>query len=128
MTDAPEPAPSGTVPDAEPVAQDAQTLTDVIAALEARGYEGQFRVLEQARVQCLTCREEFAGARTAVESLRRLEGASDPDDMLAVVAMQCPKCGARGTLVLGYGPDASLEESQLMLELQDARPARPGTA
>ena len=105
-----------------PVAQDAQTLTDAIAALEARGYSGQFRVLDQGRVQCLTCRSELAGARTAMESLHRLEGASDPDDMLAVVAMRCPKCDARGTLVLGYGPDASLEDSQVMLELQDARP------
>jgi len=109
----------------EPVAQDAQTLADAIAALEARGYTGQFRVLEQGRAQCLTCRRELAGARTAMESLHRLEGASDPDDMLAVVAMRCPNCDARGTLVLGYGPDASLEDSQLMLELQDARPGAP---
>ena len=29
--------------------------------------------------------------------------------------------GLRGSLVLGYGPDASLEESQLLLELQDQR-------
>jgi hypothetical protein len=112
-------------PDPTPVAQDAQTLTDAVAALEAQGYTGQFRVLELARVQCLTCRREFAGTRGAIESLRRLEGASDPDDMLAVVALVCPECRARGSLVLGYGPDASLEESQLLLELQDERGAGP---
>ena len=108
-------------PSAEPVAQDAQTLTEAVAALEAAGYTGQFRVLEQARVQCLTCRQEFAAKRAAIESLRRLEGASDPDDMLAVVALECPECATRGSLVLGYGPDASIEESQLLLELQDDR-------
>jgi hypothetical protein len=110
-------------PDPTPVAQDAQTLTDAVAALEAKGYTGQFRVLELARVQCLTCRREFAGTGAAIESLRRLEGASDPDDMLAVVALACPECGALGSLVLGYGPDASLEDSQLLLELQDERGA-----
>lgn len=115
MTSDQEPTPT-------PVAQDAQTLTEAVAALEAAGYTGQFRVLELARLQCLTCRREFAGTRAAIESLRRLEGASDPDDMLAVIALRCPECGALGSLVIGYGPDASLEESQLLLELQDERP------
>jgi hypothetical protein len=107
----------------EPVAQDAQTLTSALQALEVAGYSGQFKVLEFASAQCLTCREKFEGREAAVESLRRLEGASDPADMLAVVALTCPKCAARGTLVLSYGPDASLEDSQLLVALPDERPA-----
>jgi hypothetical protein len=107
----------------EPVAQDAQTLTTALHAFESKGYTGQFKVLEFANVQCLTCREAFEGSEASVESLRRLEGASDPADMLAVVAMTCPKCGARGTLVLSYGPDASLEDSQLLVALPDEQPA-----
>ncbi len=106
----------------EPVAQDAQTLTTALQALERAGYAGQFKVLDFARVQCLTCREEFDGRDAAIESLRRLEGASDPADMLAVVALTCPRCDAKGTLVLSYGPDASLEESQLLVALPDVRP------
>jgi hypothetical protein len=110
------------VPAHEPVAQDAQTLTDALKAFDEAGYTSQFKVLEFARVQCLTCREEFAAHEVAMESLRRLEGASDPADMLAVVALTCPRCAAQGTLILNYGPDASLEESQLLLALQDDRP------
>jgi len=110
--------PSGT----EPVAQDAQTLTATLRTLETAGYTGQFKVLEFAAAQCLTCRENFEGREAVVESLRRLEGASDPADMLEVVALVCPKCRARGTLVLSYGPDASLEDSQLLVALPDERP------
>src|SRR4051794_34451213 len=119
-----EPSPEPTADETRPVAQDAQTLTQAVAALDAAGFTGQFRVLALARVQCLTCRKEFDGTRAGIESLRRLEGASDPDDMLAVVALTCPECSTRGSLVLGYGPDASLEDSQLLLELQDLRDAR----
>jgi hypothetical protein len=105
----------------EPVAQDAQTLTQALHELEREGFTGEFRVLELGRLQCLTCRNEFAGAEASMKSLRRLEGASDPADMLAVAALECPRCGAAGTVVLNYGPDATLEESALLLELKDDR-------
>jgi hypothetical protein len=105
----------------EPVAQDAQTLAETLRALEMAGYTGQFRVLDRGRLQCLTCRRELEGGEVVIESLRRLEGASDPSDMLAVAALRCPRCGTAGTLVLNYGPDATLEESTLLLSLQDGR-------
>jgi hypothetical protein len=105
-----------------PVAQDAQTLADVLRELERDGFTGEFRVLELGRLQCLTCRNEVAGDEVSMSSLRRLEGASDPADMLAVAALTCPRCGASGTVVLNYGPDATLEESTLLLELKDDRP------
>jgi hypothetical protein len=119
VTDDPA-VPGGT---SQPVAQDAQTLTDALRELERGGFTGEFRVLEHGRLQCLTCRDEIAGDEVSMRSLRRLEGASDPADMLAVAALVCPRCGASGTLVLNYGPDASLEESTLLLELKDDRPA-----
>ena len=53
-----------------------------------------------------------------VLELRRLEGASDPDDMLAVVAVECANCGLRGSLVLNYGPTATED---------DCRRARSGS-
>jgi hypothetical protein len=56
-------------------------------------------------------------------SIRRLEGASDPADMLAVVALRCPACGAQGVLTLGYGPDTSPEEADVLLGLEDHRGA-----
>jgi hypothetical protein len=111
----------------EAVAQDAQTLISVLRALESAGYQGQFKVLEFGAVQCLTCRAEYPAEQAVVASIRRLEGASDPADMLAVAALTCPKCGARGSLVLSYGPDASLEESQVLVSLRDAPSGDAGT-
>jgi hypothetical protein len=56
-----------------------------------------------------------------MHSLRRLEGASDPDDMLAVVALECGVCGVSGTMVLGYGPAASDIDGDVLRALQDRR-------
>ena len=112
------PPPSGTT---HPVAQDAQTLARALHEFEQAGFSSQYRVLEQRRVQCLTCRDELDGDEVSLESMHRLEGASDPADMLAVAAITCPHCAARGTLVLNYGPDATLEESTLLLTLKDDR-------
>ena len=53
--------------------------------------------------------------------LRRLEGASDPDDMLAVVGLACPHCSAQGTAVLGYGPEAAAVDAEVLERLEDAR-------
>lgn len=54
-----------------------------------------------------------------VDSLYRVEGASDPDDMAAVVAVTCPRCSAKGALVLKYGPEASGADADVLLALPD---------
>jgi hypothetical protein len=41
--------------------------------------------------------------------------------MLSVVAVACPRCQARGTLVLGYGPNAAADEAAVGTQLRDAR-------
>ena len=64
---------------------EAETLRRVLAELEAEGYRGQFGAREGGVVRCFTCRHEFAPEAASVETLRRLEGASDPDDMIAVL-------------------------------------------
>lgn len=99
---------------------EAQTLRGVIADFEQDGYTGQFGAWEGGRVRCFACDTEFPPAEAPVESLRRLEGASDPDDMLAVLPLSCPSCSTRGTLVLAYGPEASLEDSEVLAALPDA--------
>ena len=47
-------------------------------------------------------------------TLRRLEGASDPDDMLAIAALVCSQCGARGTVVLHYGPQSDPRDDAIL--------------
>jgi hypothetical protein len=53
---------------------------------------------------------------------------SDPADMVAVVAITCPVCGARGTSILGFGPNATEQDSEVLSNLRDHRgdDAAPG--
>jgi hypothetical protein len=105
------------------VARDNETLLDALNRLQGQGFKGSFTALEAngvtegARVQCATCRHAFEPEEADVSELRRLEGASDPDDMLAVVALECPRCGTRGSLVLSYGPTATTEEAAVLVAL-----------
>jgi hypothetical protein len=101
------------------VPSDNTTLTAVLGEYETAGYTGQFVVNSGAAVACVSCSEESDPAEFAAAGLRRLEGASDPDDMLSVVAVSCPRCGAKGTLVLGYGPNASADDAAVSKRLRE---------
>jgi hypothetical protein len=96
-------------------------MVEVIDRLEAEGYTTQFAAREGGTIQCLTCRDSFAPDEAGTAELRRVEGASDPADMAAIGAVTCPRCDARGTLVLKFGPDATPEEDDALRALQDHR-------
>jgi hypothetical protein len=56
--------------------------------------------------------------------LRRIEGASDPADMIAIAAVKCPNCGTKGTAVLGFGPEADEDDAEVLRRLSpDGRSA-----
>jgi hypothetical protein len=108
------------VDDLEGVARGAETLLDVLARYTREGWSSQFAARADGRVECESCHHVVDAADVPVLELRRLEGASDPDDMLAVVAIECPNCGLRGSLVLNYGPTATEEDASVLLGLGDA--------
>jgi hypothetical protein len=85
-----------------------------VSELEIAGFEGQVGPRPGGRLLCFTCRTESAAAAFEVTAMRRTEGVSDPDDMLAVVALTCPRCGTRATAVLGYGPEAAEDDSDVL--------------
>jgi len=101
-----------------------ETILDVLGELEARGFTGQFMPREGGQVECLTCHRLSPADDTVFRHLRRLEGASDPADMLAVVGLACPHCGAQGTAVLGYGPGAAAVDTEVLELLDDCRRRR----
>jgi hypothetical protein len=100
---------------------DNTTLQAVLDGYVEAGFASNFGAQEAGIVRCDTCGSELDAGTVRMHSLRRLEGASDPDDMLAVVALECEACGAAGTLVLGYGPNASSDDSDVLRSLQDRR-------
>jgi hypothetical protein len=101
-------------------ASDGTTLVEVIRRFEEDGFNAQMAAEEGGVIRCFACRQTSPAAAVSLHVLRRTEGASDPDDMVAVAALECPKCGARGTVALKYGPDASPEEHDVLTTLDDA--------
>ncbi len=100
---------------------DQTTLTEVLHGYEEGGFDGSFTAEPGAMVRCETCAVSSPAGRVGMSSLRRLEGASDPSEMMAVVALTCPSCGTRGTVTLLYGPMASVEDADLLAGLRDER-------
>ena len=95
-------------------------MLEVLSRFTALGWSSQFAARSGGIVECESCRHSMPASDLPVLELRRLEGASDPDDMLAVVAVECPNCGLRGSLVLNYGPTATEEDAAVLLGLGDA--------
>jgi hypothetical protein len=101
---------------------DNTTLTDVLERYAEAGFKGQFEAVETSgAVRCLECGTVDSAAAYSMHSLRRLEGASDPADMMAVVAITCCNCGADGVLVLSYGPAGNAADADILSTLDDVR-------
>jgi hypothetical protein len=106
------------------VARDASTILDVLRDFEADGFSGQFTVHGHG-VQCVTCRHVTDAHAAAPLRSRRLEGASDPDDMLMVLAFVCESCATKGTVVVNYGPEATPADVALMSSMDAPPPPLP---
>ncbi len=99
-------------------AGDARSLGEVLAMYERDGFTAQFGVRPEGRIVCFSCHFEGPAQDFELVSLSRTEGASDPDDMLAVAALRCPQCKASGTLILNYGPEASEDDDDVLQALE----------
>jgi hypothetical protein len=100
---------------------DGGTIADAMQWLETEGYTGQSAARAGAMLLCFTCRRESPAAEVKLHRLLRTEGASDAADETAIVALTCPSCGARGTVVLTYGPEASADDAEVLRLLEDTR-------
>ena len=102
----------------------ADSLAGALRDLAADGFAGDLWLADPG-VVCGTCRSVLRPADLLVHRLRRLEGASDPDDLLVVVGATCPGCGTDGALVLGYGPGADPDHAAVLaaLDLPEAVPS-----
>src|ERR1051325_9100611 len=89
-----------------------RSLAESLSQWETDGYAGQFVVREFGELECETCCNRVPAREMGWDGVDRLEGASDPDDMLLVAAGRCPRCGVSGTVVLTYGPRGSVDEAE----------------
>jgi len=96
----------------------ATTLLEVLDAAESTGYSTEF-VIEAGTIVCGACSHPSAPGDMPRSWMHRLEGASDPDELLTVSALQCPACGAKGTIVLPFGPSANADEGDVSRSLRE---------
>jgi hypothetical protein len=96
---------------------DYDTLEGVLQTLAADGYDGEADAREGGTIRWRRCGHESPAGDVQLAALRRMEGASDPADMLAVIAAPCPRCGDRASLVLHYGPTAGAADNDVLAAL-----------
>jgi hypothetical protein len=96
------------------------TLVQTLTRLRADGFVGEF-VLEPDDIPpglcCKSCGRRHLPERTMISAVHRFEGPSSPEDEALLLALVCPRCGARGTVVTAYGPLAAPEEAELLAAL-----------
>lgn len=97
---------------------DNTSLVAVLAGFQDDGYDGNFQVTEDGDLCCGSCDRCATAEEVVLDELRRLEGASDPADMAAVLAVRCPECDRRGTAVVRYGPEAEPGHAALLTHLE----------
>jgi hypothetical protein len=89
----------------------------VLHRFEEKGYDAHLVPVEGGAVRVADSQTEIAADGLIVDEVARLEGTSDPDDMMLVAAVRLPDDGRKGTLVLAYGPIASDADADVLREL-----------
>lgn len=97
------------------------SIADALKEFERRGYVGQFAVRPGGHVECVACGCQHEPEKVPLSAMRRVEGVSDPADMVFVGALECTCCGQRGTATLKYGALAQPEEAQVLRHLDNRR-------
>ena len=83
-----------------------------IARLRRDGYTADFRV-EGAQLHVVGTGRRYAAADAVIRDYYRFEGASDPDDMSVIYAVET-RDGTRGTLIDAYGSYADPAVADLL--------------
>jgi hypothetical protein len=81
------------------------TVSEAVAVLESEGYTSPFLQSGHDLV-CMACGAPHDLELGVVDRFFRFEGPSDPADEAIVLGVRCGTCGAHGTLVSAFGPDA----------------------
>ena len=110
----------------EPGVPQDSTLVEVLAALAEEGFTEDVQVTEDGQLCCRRCGHCVAAEDMELLVLRRVEGASDPGDMAAVLGLQCPGCGMKGAAVVRYGPEAGPGDVIVLRHLDDRRTPSDG--
>ena len=79
-----------------------------------QGWAEQATPLEGGEVRCEVCGDTTPADELVIETFQRVEGASDPAEMAAIMTFACPPCDAHDVLIVKYGPDASVADADVL--------------
>jgi hypothetical protein len=96
---------------------DGDSLTDVLERLADHGFADEVRAVAGSSLRWRSCGHTVPAGQVTVDEECRLEGASDPADMMLVAAARCPVCGVGGAAVLHYGATAGEEDADVVAAL-----------
>jgi hypothetical protein len=102
------------------------TLLDALNAAAAEGFVHQFMIDQTGEIRCVSGEHRIKPDEITPVRWWRLEGPTDPDDMLMVTSFSCPRCGVRGSITLAYGPHASATDMAVATSLQTSRATAGG--
>ena len=97
------------------------SILDILEYYRAAGFGADAYAIDGGQMRCGSCQSLITADHLDIHSLRRLEGASDPSDMVGVIAIICPVCDAHATAVLKFGPEASPAEVEIWQRAKDRR-------
>lgn len=95
---------------------DMKTLQACLAKMIAMGFTDDFKATDEG-LESLRTGKVFAPSDVQVVNFFRFEGASNPDDMSILYAIETND-GLKGTLVDAYGTYASPEVNEFILEVE----------
>lgn len=102
---------------------DLKTLQACMAKMIETGFTDDFKATDDG-LKSLRTDKVYSPNEVKVVNYYRFEGASDPDDMSILYAIETND-GLKGTLVDAYGPYASPEVNQFILEVENINKKTP---
>lgn len=95
----------------------AASLRDVLNVARRHGIDTDMSPTPDGMIRCGRCDSINRPDDVTRDWIHRLEGTTDPDELLSASAVRCPQCGGAGVLVLPFGPLADEVEARIARSL-----------
>lgn len=89
------------------------SLSEILTAADHHGADTNMSPTPDGMIRCSGCGTTSRPEDVTRDWVHRLEGTSDPDELLSASAIRCPRCGRTGVLVLPFGPLADEVEARI---------------
>ncbi|MBL4819148.1 MAG: phosphoribosylpyrophosphate synthetase [Deltaproteobacteria bacterium] len=96
--------------------REAETLSQAIKRLEAKGYTEDFRSKE-GKLIATPSQQKFEADDLSMDEVVRFEGETDLDEEMILFALSDPKTGLKGTYAVAYSHNMDPEDVDIVQKL-----------